>query len=128
MSILKSKKSMSGVGQAQLRADGLISRAHLICYCACLYIPHACADIYQLTRSSLDIQRHVLAALSDMAEGSDQHYDLTSVIGGYLDRHLVFPMLEFLSEKKVSQTHTHTQTHTQLSHRYIQKLTLMHSM
>ena len=29
-------------------------------------------------------------------------YDLTSVIGGYLDRHLVFPMLEFLSEKKVS--------------------------
>ena len=29
-------------------------------------------------------------------------YDLTSVIGGYLDRHLVFPMLEFLSEKKVA--------------------------
>lgn len=28
-------------------------------------------------------------------------YDLTSVIGSYLDRHLVFPMLEFLSEKKV---------------------------
>lgn len=32
---------------------------------------------------------------------SEQQYDLTSVIGGYLDRHLVFPMLEFLSEKKV---------------------------
>ena len=31
----------------------------------------------------------------------EQQYDLTSVIGGYLDRHLVFPMLEFLSEKKV---------------------------
>lgn len=29
-------------------------------------------------------------------------YDLTSVIGAYLDRHLVFPMLEFLSEKKVA--------------------------
>ena len=28
-------------------------------------------------------------------------YDLTSKIGGYLDRHLVFPMLEFLTEKKV---------------------------
>ena len=28
-------------------------------------------------------------------------YDLTSKIGGYLDRHLIFPMLEFLSEKKV---------------------------
>ena len=28
-------------------------------------------------------------------------YDLTSQIGGYLDRHLVFPMLEFLSEKRV---------------------------
>ena len=32
---------------------------------------------------------------------SEEQYDLTSVIGGYLDRHLVFPMLEFLSEKKV---------------------------
>ena len=31
-------------------------------------------------------------------------YDLTSVIGSYLDRHLVFPMLEFLSEKKVRCT------------------------
>lgn len=28
-------------------------------------------------------------------------YDLTAKIGGYLDRHLVFPMLEFLTEKKV---------------------------
>ena len=28
-------------------------------------------------------------------------YDLTSTIGGYLDRHLIDPMLEFLSEKKV---------------------------
>ena len=37
---------------------------------------------------------HVL--LYKMAE-----YDLTSQIGGYLDRHLVFPMLEFLSEKRV---------------------------
>ena len=31
-------------------------------------------------------------------------YDLTSKIGGYLDRHLVFPMLEFLSEKRVCGT------------------------
>ena len=37
--------------------------------------------------------------LINMAE-----YDLTSKIGGYLDRHLVFPMLEFLSEKRVSGT------------------------
>ena len=35
----------------------------------------------------------------DMAE-----CDLTSKLGGYLDRHLVFPMLEFLSEKRVSGT------------------------
>lgn len=28
-------------------------------------------------------------------------YDLTSKVGGYLDRHLIFPMLEFLTEKKV---------------------------
>ena len=28
-------------------------------------------------------------------------YDLTSTIGEYLDRHLVFPLLEFLTEKKV---------------------------
>ena len=27
-------------------------------------------------------------------------YDLTYVIGGYLDRHLVFPLLEFLDLKK----------------------------
>ena len=31
-------------------------------------------------------------------------YDLTSRVGGYLDRHLIFPMLEFLTEKKVSAT------------------------
>lgn len=28
-------------------------------------------------------------------------YDLTSKVGGYLDRHLIFPLLEFLTEKKV---------------------------
>lgn len=28
-------------------------------------------------------------------------YDLTSKIGGYMDRHLIFPLLEFLSEKKI---------------------------
>lgn len=28
-------------------------------------------------------------------------YDLTYKVGGYLDRHLIFPMLEFLTEKKV---------------------------
>ena len=28
-------------------------------------------------------------------------YDLTSKVGSYLDRHLIFPMLEFLTEKKV---------------------------
>lgn len=28
-------------------------------------------------------------------------YDLTAKIGGYLDRHLVFPLLEFLAERKV---------------------------
>ena len=32
---------------------------------------------------------------------SSTNYDLTSVVGGYLDRHLIFPMLEFLSEKMV---------------------------
>lgn len=29
-------------------------------------------------------------------------FDLTSRIGQYLDRHLVFPLLEFLSAKEVS--------------------------
>ena len=28
-------------------------------------------------------------------------YDLTSELGKYLDRHLVFPLLEFLQAKKV---------------------------
>lgn len=28
-------------------------------------------------------------------------YDLTSKIGCYLDRHLVFPLLEFLSERDI---------------------------
>ena len=29
-------------------------------------------------------------------------YDLTSKVGAFLDRHLILPMLEFLSEKKAS--------------------------
>ncbi len=29
-------------------------------------------------------------------------YDLTSKVGQYLDRHLVFPLIEFLSGKEVS--------------------------
>ena len=32
-------------------------------------------------------------------------YDLTSKIGCYLDRHLVFPLLEFLSEKDIFDEH-----------------------
>lgn len=28
-------------------------------------------------------------------------YDLTYKVASYLDRHLIFPMLEFLTEKKV---------------------------
>ena len=43
---------------------------------------------------------------------SEQQYDLTSVIGGYLDRHLVFPMLEFLSEKKVLNLEAVASTHS----------------
>ena len=31
-------------------------------------------------------------------------YDLTYKIGAYLDRHLVFPILEFLSERGVSRS------------------------
>lgn len=31
-----------------------------------------------------------------------EKYDLTSRVGAYLDRHLVFPLLEFLSSKEVS--------------------------
>lgn len=30
-------------------------------------------------------------------------FDLTSSLAPYLDRHLVFPLLEFLSAKKVSR-------------------------
>lgn len=28
-------------------------------------------------------------------------YDLTTKVGKYLDRHLVFPLLEFLSEREI---------------------------
>ena len=38
--------------------------------------------------------------IASMAE-----FDLTSKIGQYLDRHLVFPLLEFLSVKEVSNVH-----------------------
>lgn len=38
------------------------------------------------------------------AETSPAEYDLTHKIGGYLDRHLVLPILEFLSEHGVSVT------------------------
>jgi len=30
-------------------------------------------------------------------------FDLTSRMGQYLDRHLIFPLLEFLSAKQVSE-------------------------
>ena len=36
------------------------------------------------------------------ADTSPAEYDLTHKIGGYLDRHLVLPILEFLSEHAVS--------------------------
>lgn len=36
------------------------------------------------------------------ADVSAAEYDLTHKIGGYLDRHLVLPILEFLSEHGVS--------------------------
>ncbi len=32
-------------------------------------------------------------------------YDLTTKIASYLDRHLVFPLLEFLAERKVETTY-----------------------
>lgn len=55
-------------------------------------------SIYALTpfykSGELEEERAIMAEMME--------YDLTSVIGGYLDRHLVFPMLEFLSEKKVA--------------------------
>lgn len=55
-------------------------------------------SIYALTHfyksGELEEERAIMAEMME--------YDLTSVIGGYLDRHLVFPMLEFLSEKKVA--------------------------
>ena len=31
-------------------------------------------------------------------------YDLTAKLGRYFDRHLVFPLLEFLTERNVSQS------------------------
>lgn len=41
--------------------------------------------------------RDVFGTRGKMAE-----WDLTSTMGQYLDRHLVFPLLEFLSERNVS--------------------------
>jgi len=36
-----------------------------------------------------------------MASASVQEYDLSGVISGFLDNHLVFPLLEFLAQKKI---------------------------
>ena len=41
------------------------------------------------------------------ADTSPAEYDLTHKIGGYLDRHLVLPILEFLSEHGVSSLPLH---------------------
>lgn len=30
-----------------------------------------------------------------------QEYDLSGVVSGFLDKHLVFPLLEFLAQKKI---------------------------
>ena len=32
---------------------------------------------------------------------SSENYDLSGIISGYLDKHLVFPLLEFLAQKKI---------------------------
>ena len=44
---------------------------------------------------------HLQTTKSKMAE-----FDLTSQMGEYLDRHLVFPLLEFLSVKEVINTNS----------------------
>ena len=62
-------------------------------WCVCLCVPVVSLSLVSWLASKA---RGVMAEAT-----SEQPYDLTSVIGGYLDRHLVFPMLEFLSEKKV---------------------------
>lgn len=39
--------------------------------------------------------------LLDLLSGKMAEFDLTTRMGQYLDRHLVFPLLEFLSVKEV---------------------------
>jgi len=39
--------------------------------------------------------------VASLGKDYDIHYDLTHTISAHLDRHLVFPLLEFLKSKKV---------------------------
>lgn len=36
-----------------------------------------------------------------MSSPSVQEYDLSGVVSGFLDKHLVFPLLEFLAQKQI---------------------------
>lgn len=51
--------------------------------------------------ATVNVATPVPESLSSLSSKSSAGYDLTPVISQYLDRHLVFPLLEFLDLKKV---------------------------
>lgn len=64
-----------------------------------IYLHYSVSSKYAIKHIVVHVQDPIALSCEAMVEMAQ--YDLTSVIGSYLDRHLVFPMLEFLSEKKV---------------------------
>jgi hypothetical protein len=62
---------------------------------------NACQALLGRIRSVNHLQSAIIIHSFTMSTDTINEYDLSGVVSGFLDKHLVFPLLEFLSQKKL---------------------------